>query len=714
MEPPIKTPPSRNRNRKPNRNPNHKKATNQADPSAALRPASLEMIDPATFQGTTPAFKAWQQHINRIIRYRGKDIDSQDEPKGSKTGPALPVSIRAKLALLLCADNAYFGATRAQHVDHEIQFCKELYNETAELVARLIQDEEALQPGHEAVFLEYTRRELPKKNVRGDSGKSSSKRTKTSLPTQKAPNLDDSGKLDARLKVAYGANLTKGILMNRIMGIQSCNQQSLVRIAKRMRHVRTLHFDNNEGEPFYPDLRFLEPISDADFDISRAAERPFDVFDVYQFGAKLGLLHRRNPHSDDVIGSCSWHLRFNSDYPQVFMRAWQEPEPGTDYQQALAAHHDPNHSLKDDDYCIAVDRDKLIQTVDQFLYYPPRHDHAHYASRETAAMIIDALGGVYSVYYPCHLPDGTTGYFRATLRISHYLHHEPHKLTKNDDKAIRVIRCKLNIPSVQGTAELAPHKISVESEIASPHSDSMTEQGGHDASPEEGVERWQYRGRVTSVNDHRHFYLDFALETDAFEARPKRPGNKDNDQSLLPDAVRLVMRKPGHDGDDITTGIVTSINQRSAAHFQKMGTNSDDAVKRQMYASKAIIVKQRFKGDQWIKSHQETVFMRGAPKFFPSLKALQADERTILRGSTTQQRLPELKYALEKMPHNAYAEEIYEAPLPLLSSLEEIEAKLKNEDDPNALFEARVQLSEAIKALQDYYKEHPAGTIFTD
>lgn len=661
---------------------------NSDDSPSVAEPLINPSPSPDTFVGSSHAFFAWRAHLQKVIDHCGTDDTAANEGKvtNSKATEPLPLSIRAKLALLLSEENAFLGATDAAHIQHQQRYCTDLLKEIPQLAEKLAAAE-GLSDDTRRRFERYAINLIPEAWIPKQLKKESDT-AKTAPPK---------GRLNERIKVAYGPSLTKDIIVSWATNPDKTpTQASLYRLARRMRHVRSMRFHEtvnaDERPHYYPDLQYLQPISEADFDIARACRNPFDLKELYRFAAKIGFLHKAPPDYE-FTGKSRWHIRYDPTFPAIFMRAWR---PGSECDDVFSG-------LDDEPYCIAVDHLALLKNIDQHLYYPPRADHAHYVSAITAESLIQKLKGVYSVYYPCILPDGTTGYFRATMRISYALIHEPTRYTVSDNKAIRVLRCKLNVPRVIGTGTFATSFDEARADSIDVPEDTPKPANAQTSPPESlaGVNRYQYRGRLTPVGNHDHFFLDFALETDAYEGRPLSTDDG-NRLPLLPDAFRIVMGLPqgGTGGNDnIVTGMITSINQRSELHL------ANGKEHRQIYSSKAIIVKQDFSNLPWIQSHREVQFMRHQPRFFPSLKAAEADGWHVTRGIPSKP-YQEFTYALKGR------KSLFKPDLALIESLQEIQEFLEQASTKEEIATARSQLKTTLEQLEDFHRYNPVGTIF--
>jgi len=174
-----------------------------------------------------------------------------------------------------------------------------------------------------------------------------------------------------------------------------------------------------------------------------------------------------------------------------------------------------------------------------------------YLEAGKAAKLIQQYEGVYALYFPTGLSLNShkTCYSRATMRVSHVM--------ATDD--VWVVRVKLNMPN---------HAIN--------------------------TARFQYRGYLTPVANDDHLNITLYLATTSINREHFLP----NEPVLQPDTVTILSTKMAN-SKSVFRGILSSISQR------------EEGSPRMPYASKVLIQKQQFEGDEEEVYQNEKSFMMG-------------------------------------------------------------------------------------------------------
>lgn len=174
-----------------------------------------------------------------------------------------------------------------------------------------------------------------------------------------------------------------------------------------------------------------------------------------------------------------------------------------------------------------------------------------YLDADSAQKLIAYYEGVYALYLPTGLSLDTDKirYSKATMRVSHTM--------VTDD--VWVVRVKLNMPN---------------------HTKKEA--------------RFQYRGYLTPVANNNHLNITLYLATTTINREHYLP----NEPKLEPDTVTILSTRMAS-SKSVFRGILSSLSQRA------------EGDPRMPYASKVLIQKQLFQGDEEEVYQQEMAFMMG-------------------------------------------------------------------------------------------------------
>ena len=237
-----------------------------------------------------------------------------------------------------------------------------------------------------------------------------------------------------------------------------------------------------------------------------------------------------------------------------------------------------------------IDRLGITRAIDEEFIAKLLPGHAYFMSKSLASDCLseDKLDykGVYSIFMPYKHDDLPLSYMRCTLRISYSLFVE---------KKAYVVRCKLNMPNIN-----------------SPSDDNT-----------KPVDRYQYRGRFTPINDKEHCLIYLDLDVNAVDNSFNISSN-DKKVKIHPDVVTCIFSRIPK-SKQYSTGILSSINQR--LFKPERGTKKFDRVN---YSTKVILARRTFSVGELNKqgidiSEAEYNFMQREPKHYKTLKDLSLD-----------------------------------------------------------------------------------------
>lgn len=219
------------------------------------------------------------------------------------------------------------------------------------------------------------------------------------------------------------------------------------------------------------------------------------------------------------------------------------------YIKAVPEHRTADRDL--DGYFSRATRLAVIEALDEEKNTLKKPGCGVYLEAGKAKKLIQKYEGVYALYFPTGLSLNSqkTCYSRATMRVSHAM--------ATDD--VWVVRVKLNMPN---------------------HANNTA--------------RFQYRGYLTPVANNDHLNITLYLATSSINREHFLP----NEPELQPDTVSILSTKMIN-SKSVFRGILSSISQR------------EEGSPRMPYASKVLIQKQQFHGDEEVIYQQEKSFMMG-------------------------------------------------------------------------------------------------------